>query len=280
MGKSTSRRTDEARCRRILAIAQHCRCVLDGTTSWQPALSWPHAFQDALVNFRAGRDKYQRRYKDRDIPIPHVEAVAFIKSYPKLAGNSKEWNVAAMVADCIDLCNGQWVILEDELKRQKAAWLGLDGENDPWQRFLAQEALDVLGSVNCDVLADVSCPDKRVSRPPGRYHAGANLLRDTVIRYVLSQVEGCGLPMHQHRSPSSMDGTGYQTRNNNDGTWTVLDKIGDDVRGTYDSEADARSALREFAANECSPNSIIAACAEAFGMTYKAVEKLWRQRSN
>ena len=109
MGKSTSQRTDEARCRRILAIAQHYWCVQHATTSWPPAI------QDALENFRASRDEYQRRYKEKDIPISHDEAVALIKSYPKPAGNSKEWNVAVIVADCIDLCNGQWMILEERL---------------------------------------------------------------------------------------------------------------------------------------------------------------------
>ena len=39
MGKSTSRRTDEARCRRILAFAQHYSCGQGAITIW------PRAFQ-------------------------------------------------------------------------------------------------------------------------------------------------------------------------------------------------------------------------------------------
>lgn len=103
--------------------------------------------------------------------------------------------------------------------------------------------------------------------------------RNRFIVTCLQAWKDCGLPMHQHSSLSSMDGTGYQIQNNNDGTWTVLDEIGGDVRGTYDSEADAKSALRGLAENECPPNSIIAACAEAFEMKYKAVEKVWDARA-
>ena len=104
--------------------------------------------------------------------------------------------------------------------------------------------------------------------------------RNRFIVTCLRAWQDCGLPMHQHSSLSSMDGTGYQIQNNNDGTWTVLDKIGGDGRDTYDSKAGARFALQELAENECPPNSIIAAYAEAFEMKYKAVEKVWNARGD
>ena len=188
MGKSTSRCTDEARCLRILAFAQHY-CGAGASITM-----WPRAFQDALVAFRARRDEYRQRFERESATMSHQESVALIKSYPCLAGDSEELAVAMIVADCLDLCNGQWVILEEPLKELCAAWQGRDGENDPWQRFLAQEAIDVLGVV--------SCPDKRVSRPRGRFDVRANMFRDTAIGHVLSELQGCGLQVSSIDSPS------------------------------------------------------------------------------
>ena len=159
-----------------------------------------------LAAFRQHRDEHRRNFEESGSAMTQDEAKKLFEIFPRIAPeNSKGLCVAGLVEECFT--DGR---INDFTYEVVSTWL--DPGFDRWDRLLAQRALDVIAAIDPPGLSIVgrthdgreaerplrfllNDPSNRVKRPPGQYDPGANMLRDTAIVYVLSELQGCGLPV-------------------------------------------------------------------------------------
>ena len=142
-----------------------------------------------------------------------------------------------LVSSCVVVrVDGQERLVVEPIQALLEVWQ--DEEEEHWERFRAQEALEIivdLGQKDHLLIIDIlqRLNSERLNRPRGRYDPRTNDVRDMSIIDIIGDLQRLGIPAA--RNDASQDDAGWG-------------------------------------------NSACDAVAKALGMTYTAVETVWKRR--